>query len=241
MPNSPESLLRDAVTALSAEDWLGVARLCDADSLDRFKDDLLRHYTAPESHNTWSVEDQLRHSPQMPREVAEYHVKQAEEHRDPERRLREDLPGVASVSELADMAPDEVFAAWLFCRSPRAQIELAVARGEISRKRADTALPHLGKLPRIVFLGVVHDGDRIAHIVHRYGIDDAQDNEDASSERPIITGPAELERDMAGRSFVELTTCRSGADSEWRLIADHRFPGQSFFVGFDASADNDEV
>jgi hypothetical protein len=74
--SDPLSLVCAAIEIVNTADWDAAAQLCDPISLVAFRRQLLEQFepTAPRFELT--VEEYLRHSPEMPRAVAEYHMAQ---------------------------------------------------------------------------------------------------------------------------------------------------------------------
>lgn len=215
MARDPEALFHAAIAAYDAEDWNGLAGMCDPVSLSLFRTQTVEPFLNPRPEGRLTVEDYLRHAPDMPREVAEYNVARINADSDPETRLKRDFPTVRSVEELLGMSPREVYAAWLLGVSWRMQLERQVEEGQLPRAAVDRALENMVPSMRHVVLGVVPDGERIAHIVYR--------TDDEPGDDPAITDPDEREfhLDTRVRMGVSVSTCRKGTDGVWRLIADH--------------------
>src|SRR5688572_15685224 len=102
--SDPLSLVRAAIEIVNRSDWYAAARLCDPISLSAFRRQMLEQFepTAPRFEIT--VDEYLRHSPQMPRAVAEYHVEQHRALTDPGTRLRDELPGIPDIDALQMMS-----------------------------------------------------------------------------------------------------------------------------------------
>jgi hypothetical protein len=110
-------LFRAAVAAVNAEDWDAAAALCDPVSLRAVHRQLLEQFAPREPHQPLTVDEYLRHSPEMPRAVAEYHVTQHQRLADPAERLRRALPGIVDAGALGALTPEQAFAVWLDGRS----------------------------------------------------------------------------------------------------------------------------
>jgi hypothetical protein len=225
----PLDLFRAAVSALNREDWRGVAALCDPASLSAFRRRMIEQLAPSRPIRTITVEEYMRHSPDMPREVAEYSVAQIQKHADPERRLKDELPGVASVAELRSLDPITVFAKWLEGRSVRRQIERLVAEGRASRAAAAAAIARFaeGAQYPYVALGAVPDGDRVVHIVYRHDVG-RQESPSPDARRWLESLPPEeqeLVRDIDVSGPPWIAACRRQPDATWRLVADHGFLG----------------
>ncbi|HEU4564423.1 MAG TPA: hypothetical protein VFS05_07240 [Gemmatimonadaceae bacterium] len=241
--DDPLALFRDAVDALNRGDWLAAAALCDPLSLRSFRRSLLLEIAPSEPPRSLTVDDFVRHTPDMPREVAEYQVEQSRKFMAPMRRLRENLPGVRSVEEAEAMSPEELFAGWLDGRSPWRQIERLAAEGRIPAATVAQARAYPLPVHRYEVLGVVHDGDRIAHVVYRHAnAPDAPDEE--AHEAWLAEQPEEereLARDLAWRAPPQVVTCRRQPDGSWRLLAgwDFLHLGSSAIVGFAQAEDGE--
>ena len=83
----PLALFDAALNALNAEDWRGAAQLCDPVSLRAFKRQLLERFTPDRPPRELTIEDLLRHTPDKPRQVAEYELAQHRRRADPRRRV----------------------------------------------------------------------------------------------------------------------------------------------------------
>jgi hypothetical protein len=125
------------------------------------------------------------------------------------------------------LSPKELFAAWLVQHSTRNRIETEVEAGRMSRGRADRFLAQLGGEFSYMPLGVVPDGERVAHIVYR--------SEPAPEAWPILD--AELEksqlppderefrRDLFYREHPGFLTCHRTSHGPWRVLASRNFFG----------------
>ena len=215
----PEALFHAAVAALAREDWLRVAEMCDPASLSLYQSAVLRYYLEPQSHAPVTVEQYLAHAPDMPREVAEYHVRQIHAEIDRSKSLERDYPTVGSIDELRQMSAVALYASWLEGRSLRRQLQQIAKQQSLPDSAVDEALRAAGAEERATLLGVVPDGERVAHVLYRTEIAQVPAiSEDGAEER-------EFQADMAGRQFVSVLTCRRGKDGGWRLIADHSLLG----------------
>jgi hypothetical protein len=159
--------------------------------------------------------------------VAEYQVNEQRKRSDPMRRLRDELPDVASVDALLELGPREVFVAWLAGRSLRRQIERMADEGRISRATAENSLRHVVEYFRCVPLGAVPDGHRLVHVLfHRiYGQEETWTGDAAEwlSRRP--DDEQELVRDLSRRLDPHILTCRRQPNGTWLLLAGHGFLG----------------
>lgn len=201
----PVKLFRAAVVALNEERWLDVARLCDPVSLQEFKHSALAQFDVPANH-VWTVEDFLRHSPDMPREVAEYQLTQIQQQVHPDRRFARDFPSLSGIEELSSLAPEQVFASWLEGRSVKTQFETMVREGRISNAALEAHRESMASMKHdLAPIGWVQDGEDIVHVLYRWGAED-------SGEIPAMA-----------RAFPLVTSCIRQSDRSWRLIADYNF------------------
>ena len=97
MPNTdPLRLFNAAVSALNAEDWTAVARLCDPVSLRSFHRELLEQFAPSTPMPTLTIDDIRKGRPEMSVEAAEYEL---EHHRKLMERVRELVAPPPSVFE----------------------------------------------------------------------------------------------------------------------------------------------
>jgi len=153
--------------------WAEAARLLDLDQFDRFRQDFLsRARRRPEEGPQISVEEMRRRDPNMPREVAEYYVRQM---REQEQRYSDPTPfefaRVRSVAELRGLTTEEAAARWLESRDPAWQIRLQfeTAGCPVPRDAESVSAP----ARRLV--GVVDQSDGVAYAIFR----EARDAQDA--------------------------------------------------------------
>lgn len=215
MFSDPTDLFHAAQTAIAQEDWRGVTELCDSTSLRLFRLQTLQSLQ-PRPDPTITVEDYLKHAPDMPRSVAEYHVSLIGRHTEPEARLKEDFPTVGSIAELARLSPVELFTEWLKGTSPRAQVEKALRDHQIPRKQAERIERDMREQPPFappVLLGVVPDGDQVAHVLYR----DA--NVGAPDPSIVEEDLRAFQHDVLQRKLVRVETVRRSESGAWGLIA----------------------
>jgi hypothetical protein len=242
MSADPIALFEETTRRFNAEDWDGVADLCDAASLSAFRRDLLERYTsAPRVTAPFTPEDYLKHYPDMPREVAEYNAKQHQQRGEPLRRLREDMPRINSLEELQALNARGLYAAWLQNQSPRVQIEKQLAAGLASPQAAERALAQIGDFYSYRPIGMVMDGERISHVLYQGGPppESWTTYEAMLVESGIPEDQRQLRLDLYGHEYPSIFTCRRGPDGEWRLLADHNLSSMGSVV-FIAN-DDDEL
>ncbi len=221
-PAEPLALFDAALNALNAEDWRGAAQLCDPVSLRAFKRQLLERFTPDRPPRELTIEDLLRHTPDKPRQVAEYELAQHRRRADPRRRIEEELPGVPSVDDLQQLDAVDVFARWLDGRSVRRQVERQVADARIPRAVDGAVLRQYH--PAYIALGVVLDGTRLAHVIYRHNFVSMADTPEGAkwlAKRP--PDEQELALEVRGHQHPNVVTCRLQSDATWMFIADHSF------------------
>jgi hypothetical protein len=215
MKRTPKELFYAAVAALAAEDWFGLAGLCDSDSLERFKTGMIHLYTRETP--TISVDDYLRHRPDMPREVAEYYISLAKT-ADPRVRLREELPSVKSMDDLHSLSAREVYAAWLHARSPRGQLQRQVEAGQAPAEAIEVMI-HADRSESFRFVGVVMERDRLAHVLYRWTATQEEAREvDGTNEK--MEGPRSENEGLVAPP-PSILTCKRNQSGEWHLHADY--------------------
>jgi hypothetical protein len=158
----------------------------------------------------------------LPPEVAEFQIQQHRKHSNLLVRLREEIPHVGSVEELRRLSPKVLFAVWLQGQSPRTEVDKLVELGQVSRARADKALPSIIASWDYTLVGALMDGDRIAHVIYRSELAHvAWSSYESELQRLGVPNvEVETERDTFGRAKPGVITCRRGSDGAWRLLAD---------------------
>jgi hypothetical protein len=221
----PLALFRAAVAAVNAEDWSAAAALCDPVSLRAFHRQLVAQFAPPEPRWELTVDELLRHAPEMPRAVAEYQVAEHRRHIEPTERLRQELPGVPDLAALAALSAKQAFAAWLDGRSVSRQVERLAATRRITRQTAELLAAGPTEHYPYVPLGVVPDGERVVHVLFRRTFD-AGPPGSGDADNWLAGLPAdeqELARELWGREHPQVATCRRQPDGTWRLVADYDF------------------
>ena len=112
--------------AWNARRWTEAASLLDLDQFDRFRQDFIaRSRRSASQRPTMTVEEIRRRDPDMPREVAEYQIRQMEEQ---QRRYADPTPfefaRVSSVTALRALRVEEAAARWLESRDPQWQVRM---------------------------------------------------------------------------------------------------------------------
>lgn len=218
--------VRAAVTALNAGDWLGAARSSDPVSLRVVQRQLLEMIAPAVPPPVITVDELLRDVPDMPRAVAEYQLDQMRRHQAIEGMLQTLLPSCGSLEEARRMSPEGIFAAWLEGRRDYYQIVQLENRGLAPAGTAALHQAHLiGLDVRLVVLGVVPDGDAVAHVIYRDEPDDPA-TWGAETRARLDQLPADeavLAADQMWRTAVRTAMCRRQPDGRWRLVAGFDF------------------
>lgn len=219
----PVTLFRAAVAAVNAGEWPAAAACCDVHSLREFHTQLCERYAPTTSRSLPSVEQLLQLNSAMPREVAEYEVSQyARRYEMMAEQVTRDLPGIADAQALRCATPEQAFTAWLQGRSPQRQIEQLLADGHVPQAAVAQLTTLAAEKLQLTPIGIVHDGDHIAHVLFRHG-----------TETPAEPTPSEVESlsvnerryavETWGRLHPEVMSTRRQPDGSWRLVVEHGF------------------
>jgi hypothetical protein len=148
---------------LEAEDWIGAARLFNPLQVAEWYRALLQQQRPADQEVGLTVEQYLKHSPDMPRQVAEYHI--AQMRRDHASRSPSDeLAGITAWEEAEKLDPVQAYGLHLQTRDPRQQLRRAV----ISHPPSETALAEMGQIPVVHrILGAVEETQSSVHVVYR--------------------------------------------------------------------------
>lgn len=233
----PGSLFDTAVAAMNAGDYRAMAACCDPASLRVFRAEFLPRLTPPASV-TQSASELLVTTPGMSPEMAEYHVAGMRGASDPVSWLKGMLPHVSSLDEAMSLSPIDLFAAAIEGRGlnfaiPHA-LEFFRAQGKVL---TDEQTAYLLALPCTTLdctvLGIVPDGDRLAHIIFRHRHNWPHTPQDADG------GESESSEHWS----TEAQTARRQPDNSWLLVAGDQFLGtgaSGFAIGFGGDSDDAE-
>jgi hypothetical protein len=248
MNDQPIRELFERVTrAYRDADYRLVASLCDPVSLLVFKRSSVERVASFRTSD-WSVEEMMRGNPNMPREVAEFNIAQWRKNREEQHPLRFDFPRIASLEDLRVLDPVDVFAEWLYARSPEHAFHSAVARGDVPAQEMDFLSATTGMGPTFELCCVIPASERMAEIVFRRGIEldgnelsddelEAEDPELAALLSQLTEEERQLQRDQALWP-LDFAQCRAQPDGSWKMIADDRFlnrQGGQWFYGWGSS------
>jgi hypothetical protein len=159
---SPAQVAAAFFKAVAEERWRDAARQLDLAAFDRFRRERIAAARLPQPpHRQTTVEDLLRHDPDMPRAVAEYQIrKMTEARRHVFNWVDHEFAGVADVDALAALSAEESAARWLQARDLRWQSRRAAERERARgcalppgqtprcRRRCTTSLPRQSPTPR---------------------------------------------------------------------------------------------
>jgi hypothetical protein len=165
----PGDVAERFLTAVAADRWSEAARLLDLDAFREYVDVFLRRAgEAQRERRPVPTADELRRQePSMPREVAEWHVRQM---READERMGDPTPyefaGVRTTAELRRLSPEQAAARWLEARDP----------GYVIRRQLEAMgcpAPNADELPRLQrrLLGVIEEGDSVAYALHREDVE----------------------------------------------------------------------
>ena len=230
MTDDPVSVFNAAADAIARKDWPAVAALCDPVSLVAFKRDLLSSISPPNPQVRLTVDDLMRHDPDMPRAAAEYQLAHQQRFADPANRLANEL-GVATVAEAEAMTPPDFFVAWLDAHSFPRQLERQIAQGQLPPEAANFTEP-FPEFRRVAFDAVIEGN--LAYVLYRLMGPDAAGDEDQDPEwqeqmTQLSDDERQLQMDLANPP--SWSTCRRQLSGQWRLIARQNFlhMGNGFF------------
>ena len=156
--NSPDSVLRAFHRATLEQRWLDAARFVDPTRVDVLRWDIIRSAARPERVRT--VDDYLRDDPKMPREVAEYFVRNVEESM---RRMGNGIPyqfaDVEDTLTLRRLSQLEAAARYVQAKDPRYLFRLSyrITPGCEGRSVSETEAHELA--PRFELLTTAVRGD----------------------------------------------------------------------------------
>jgi hypothetical protein len=162
--NNAEQAAKTILDALDRGAWLEVAEHIDprvADRLYAETKERIEYWVEPTPLTTEAFQSQ---DSDMPDEVAEYLVEKATKLKARPSAWQDHFPGLQSSEEFESMSPREYLARYLEESDPatRAQRELETGQAEDLE-----SLEALGRGPARRLLGVVFEGEDIAHAAYR--------------------------------------------------------------------------
>jgi hypothetical protein len=214
VPGDPLGLFEAARRAVLAADWQRLASLCDQASLEAFADGVRRQFASPQPDVTRMIEGYLRQYPDVPRGEAERRVSASLGSLDPRVRLEQDFPSIDSLEALWRLTPAELFAAWCEGQSPQRQMAQAVHSVEPGEQQR-APLPDWQEFFNFDVLGVVPDGDSVAHVIYR---DRVYVDTRADSPGAKVSGGIDLE-ELEARAHLNTLLCHRLPSGQWRILA----------------------
>jgi hypothetical protein len=214
VPLDPLGLFEAARRAVLTADWQRLASLCDQASLEAFADGVRRQFASPQPDAARMIEGYLREYPDVPRGEAERRVTASLGSLDPRVRLEQDFPSIDSLEVLWRLTPLELFAAWCEGQSPQRQMAQAVESMESGEQHL-APLPDLQGFFNFDVLGVVPDGDNVAHVVYR---DRAYVDTRADSPGTKVSSGIDLE-ELEARAHLSTLLCHRLPSGEWTILA----------------------
>jgi len=164
---SPEETARQFLDAVATRRWDQAARMLDQRAFEEVLEDFVSRAGRSDDRRLPTVEDLRRQDPSMPRDVAEWQIRQM---REAEQRYADPTPfefaGVRTVAELRRLSPREAAARWLEARDPRYAI-----RQQLEAMRCPTTSMEQIPVPDRRVLGAVLDGEGVAYAVYRENVE----------------------------------------------------------------------
>jgi hypothetical protein len=167
--HSPAEVAAAFFKAVAEERWRDAARELDLAALDRYRRERIAAARLPQPRSRpMTVDEYLRHDPDMPRAVAEYHVRKLNEApHDPREWVLREFADVRDIDALAALSAEESAARWLQAQDVRWAVRRAM---EEQRKRgcllpAETAEGMPAPDHRIV--GAVLVDSTTAYVLHQ--------------------------------------------------------------------------
>jgi hypothetical protein len=166
---SPAEVAATFFKAVAEERWRDAARELDLTAVDRYRRERIAAARLPQLRpRPMTVDEYLRHNPDVPRAVAEYHVRGINEARfDPDEWVIREFANVSHIDSLAALSAHDAAARWLQAQDLRWMVRLSE---EEQRKRgcvpvADAA-PSV-PAPRHEILGMIIADSTTAYVLYR--------------------------------------------------------------------------
>jgi hypothetical protein len=223
--NTPRQIVTAAFDALRANDWKGLASLCDPLSLDAFKIEMLEEFGdrfgEPDPEESTSTLEPIDLDDEQFIEYMKY--------LHPDSVMKVEFPKLSTMHDLRQMESVDAFASWLEGQaSPRKALADRCQefwKGDSDAGSATESSGALINYPRYTIIGCAFDSMDIAHVVYRPAISPPERYADVY-ESWFARWPSEY-RDFVTalhhRGIPMLITCRKQADGSWRIVASHRF------------------
>jgi hypothetical protein len=165
--DSPRDVAAAFFQAVAEERWRDAAGVLDLRAFERYRRQQVQWMRVPAPEPTITVEELMRHDPEMPREVAEYRLKEMRRiQRDHGDLLEHLYAGVRSVDTLAALSVQDAAARWLQAKDHR----WIWRRSALSAARRGCPVPPESPEPAVAqaheITGIVAVGDTIAYVLH---------------------------------------------------------------------------
>ena len=166
---SPTEVAATFFKAVSEERWRDAARELDLAAFDRYRRERIAAARLPQPRpRPMTVDEYLRGNPDVPRAVAEYHVREMNEARfDPDQWIIHEFADVNSLDSLAALPAEEAAVRWLQAQDLRWLVRLTEDQ---QRKRGCFPLAETTPgmtAPRHQVLGTVVADSTTAYVLHR--------------------------------------------------------------------------
>ncbi len=208
--DTPRKLVAAAFELLQANDWKGLAAVCDPLSLRSFKAEMLEEFD-DEDFLTDKVDSGLAV------ELDDDQYADYCKYLSPVSMLRVEFPMLSSVAELRALDSFETFALWLEGK----------ASGGRSEDDADTEawIPNkeVRALPENEVIGCVFASPDIAHVLYRRKLPATAHDGYRSWLSKARAEHQEFMAAMYHHGDPSLITCRRQSDGTWRLVAKRHF------------------
>jgi hypothetical protein len=206
--------------------WVDAARLMDLDAISAMRDGTVRSARRQRPVPPMTAETFLQHDPKMPREVAEYQARQANERSTDVDPLANEYAGVPSVDSLARLPAVDVAARWLEARDVRWNVRVGLRasqkRGCFSADSIDAMIRAMRPGPARI-IGTVID-DSLAYVLYERDIVENVARPSTEQARP--------RRRRARPSFVmpPLVMMLRRFGPQWRVVPSYD-PGAAMLFG----------
>lgn len=224
----PEEVVRAFFQAEDDGRWLDAARMMDLQAFEPFRRNMLRGLQMAHSFARMTPEDLMKQEPDMPRAVAEYQIKEMNEHMRDFNYLEHEFARVESADTLRGLSIDEAAARWLEAKGPKWSAELAHREDLRHPPHAcppeypDSVVAKYPKEwaePKAHVLGAATGSDTLSYVV--IGVQ--------SFLRRAITPPADDLEPIPGPSPHVLTLRKVGG--AWKILPAFDMPNSSGVVG----------
>src|SRR5918992_6190371 len=128
--STPEAAIDGLSRALVTRRWRDAVAFLDKTSVNEFHRSQVEFISERHAQpRVITADDLMRHDPDMPREVAEYTVRQHRRHQ--EDRLTHpdrEFAGINSWAEIPTLAPEDLVSRWLEAQDPANEVRRQLAR-----------------------------------------------------------------------------------------------------------------